>query len=139
MSAMSNECSTTPTDPLERRDGQAGNPDASWELHRQQIASQLLRDFEVQRLPEALDIRDQVLNGELVTAADRDSLAQMVRLVDRASVLLEDKQDLEDARRSVAKLREEILGRAHVNERGAAAVDAMLRAHSHQAPTAGCV
>lgn len=90
-----------------------GTPsEQGWDLHRRQIASQLLRDIEVQRLPEALAIRDQVLNGESISLADRESLAQMVLSVDRISELLEDEYDLGGARESVVRLRDEIL--AHV-------------------------
>lgn len=100
--------------------------DQGWGLHNRQIGVQLLRDLEVQRLPEALAIRDQVLNGEPITEADRESLAHMVDALDRASALLAGEQDLTSAVRGVAALRDEILARAEANEVTAAAVEAMI-------------
>lgn len=109
MSAIHEPHSTSPSQPVAGQDTGSGQ---GWDLHRKQIASQLLRDIEVQRIPEALAIRDQVLNGEPISLADRETLAQMVQSVDRVSVLLEDEYDLLGARQSVARLRDEILAHA---------------------------
>lgn len=105
-------------------------------MQRTQIVSHLMRGIEMQRLPEALAIRDQVFNGEPITAADRDSLAQMVRIVDKAASLLDDDVALGRARQSVAKLHDEILARAQANELAAVAVDNMMRSQSQQASAA---
>jgi hypothetical protein len=96
------------------------------DLRREQIVSHLMRGVELQRLPEALAIRDQVFDGEAITAADRDNLAQMVRIVDKAAALLDD-DDLRRAQRAVTKLQDEILARARANELAAAAVDNMMQ------------
>jgi len=96
------------------------------ELRREQIVSHLMRGVELQRLPEALAIRDQVFDGETISAADRESLAQMVQIVDQAAALLDD-DDLERAQRAVTKLQAEIVARAEANELAAAAVDKMMQ------------
>jgi hypothetical protein len=85
------------------------------DLEREKIVSHLMRGVELQRLPEALAIRDQVFAGEAISVADRDSLAQMVRIVDMAAALLDD-DDLARAQRAVTKLHDEILDRARANE-----------------------
>jgi hypothetical protein len=96
------------------------------DLQREKIVSHLMRGVELQRLPEALALRDQVFDGELISAAERDSLAQMVHIVEMAAGLLDD-DDLERAQRAVTKLRDEILDRARANELAAAAVEKMMR------------
>jgi hypothetical protein len=85
------------------------------DLQREKIVSHLMRGVELQRLPEALALRDQVFGGETISAADRDSLAQMVHIVDMAAALLDD-EDLERAQRAVTRLQDEILDRARANE-----------------------
>jgi|GEM_PF-1771634 len=96
------------------------------DLRREQIVSHLMRGVELQRLPEALAIRDQVFDGETISAADRENLAQMVGIVGQAAALLED-DDLDRAQRAVTKLQAEILARAEANELAAAAVDKMMQ------------
>jgi len=96
------------------------------DLRREQIVSHLMRGVELQRLPEALAIRDQVFDGETISAADRENLAQMVGIVDQAVALLED-DDLERAQRAVTRLQAEILARSEANELAAAAVDKMMQ------------
>jgi len=81
------------------------------DLQREQIVSHLMRGVELQRLPEALAIRDQVFNGEVISPAEQESLAQMVRIVDKAAALLED-DDLRRAQRAVTRLHDEILARS---------------------------
>lgn len=90
--------------------------DEDAELQRRQIASHLLRAIEIQRLPEALAIRNLVFSGEPISMADRDSLTEMVQDFDRVSGLLDEEQNLGGARRGIAELREEILERARSNE-----------------------
>lgn len=137
MSAVHNHLAENPNGPGAPNLAETGSPDLDqgWTLHARQIGDQLLRAVEVQRLPEALAIRAQVLNGESITEADRESLEQMIRTVDRASNLLAGEQDLAAAVRGVAALRDEILARARANELAAAAVDSMMRTKSHPKDT----
>lgn len=137
MPAIHDQYSSVATQPVESKETHlpSQTPERDWHMQRKQIVSHLMRGIEMQRLPEALAIRDQVFDGEPITVADRENLAQMVRIVDKAAGLLEDDVDLGRAQRSVAKLHNEILARAQANELAAVAVDSMMRSQPRQAST----
>jgi len=110
MPAIHDQHSSVSTHPYLHSQDQE-DPEQHKDLQREQIVSHLMRGVELQRLPEALAIRDQVFGGEVISLAERESLAQMVRIVDKAAALLED-DDLRRAQRAVTRLHDEILARS---------------------------
>jgi hypothetical protein len=59
------------------------------ELQDRELASLVARNFEVNQLPRALDLRTQFSDGEPLSESDRQFLDQMLGDLNRASSLVE--------------------------------------------------
>ena len=81
----------------------------------EQIVDHLLRELEARRLPEALAIHEQILQGEALGIEDRDRLDEMVHVVDQGLRVLRGQPDLLTARRHLVRLREGIITTARAN------------------------
>lgn len=82
------------------------------EFSPQAITTLLLRGFETERLPCALDIRAQVRAGEPLAADDAAFLEAMVHDLDRAAALIGANPAIDRLRTCALHLHDEILTEA---------------------------
>ena len=89
------------------------------ELKRAELVAATHRNFETVRLPCALALKEEVDAGGMLSESDKQFLEEMLRDIERTSLLFASEPTLMVLHRCAARLYDEIVSRDGQNARGA--------------------